>query len=363
MKSFQDYLTEAELTEGNPAVGDIFELEIARDETLIETYIVDVVEDGIVLEADDTIMRILERAGYLIENPTGMPPATTTISPIHSNVNKDKSSDDDLEKNYMDKDKGVSAPRSSNGNELDTRPATEPKDKKDPKDYMVHEAPEGWGQDTMTMRDGTVMKYDPKADKYSMASGPTVPDTKTSMSVVDTHRSKSTVSNKKDPTFSQEYSSTSFARDPKTGAGDYLKTQLKGDDYTQDYQQGVSEPWMNYTLNKARQDADTMMQEPDGPVPYKPMPQGPMSQFRAPTNEAKYQGREVPLGKKMKGDVKKSKVYVRGPKGNVVKVNFGDPNMTIKKSNPARRKSFRARHNCDNPGPRWRARYWSCRSW
>jgi len=79
--------------------------------------------------------------------------------------------------------------------------------------------------------------------------------------------------------------------------------------------------------------------------------------------EAEYQGRKVPLGKPMKGDVKKSKVYVKGPKGNVVKVNFGDKNMRIKKSNPARRKSFRARHNCDNPGPRWRARYWSCRSW
>ena len=80
-------------------------------------------------------------------------------------------------------------------------------------------------------------------------------------------------------------------------------------------------------------------------------------------DEATYQGKEVPLNKPMKGDVKKSKVYVRGPKGNVVKVNFGDPNMTIKKSNPARRKSFRARHNCANPGPRWKARYWSCRSW
>ena len=80
-------------------------------------------------------------------------------------------------------------------------------------------------------------------------------------------------------------------------------------------------------------------------------------------DEAKYQGREVPLGKPMKGDVKKSKVYVRGPKGNVVKVNFGDKKMKIKKSNPKRRKSFRARHNCKNPGPRWKARYWSCRAW
>ena len=80
-------------------------------------------------------------------------------------------------------------------------------------------------------------------------------------------------------------------------------------------------------------------------------------------DEAEYQGRKVPLGKPMKGDVKKSKVYVKNPKGNVVKVNFGDKKMKIKKSNPKRRKSFRARHNCANPGPRHKARYWSCRAW
>jgi hypothetical protein len=79
--------------------------------------------------------------------------------------------------------------------------------------------------------------------------------------------------------------------------------------------------------------------------------------------EAEYQGRKVQLGKKMPGDVKKSKVYVKNPQGRVVKVNFGDKKMRIKKSNPARRKSFRARHNCANPGPRHKARYWSCRSW
>ena len=85
---------------------------------------------------------------------------------------------------------------------------------------------------------------------------------------------------------------------------------------------------------------------------------------RFATDEAKYQGREVALGKPMQGDVKKFKVYVRDPKtGNVKKVNFGDKTMRIKKSNPARRKSFRARHNCANPGPRTKARYWSCRKW
>ena len=81
-------------------------------------------------------------------------------------------------------------------------------------------------------------------------------------------------------------------------------------------------------------------------------------------DEAEYHGRKVPLGKPMQGDVKKFKVYVKDPgTGNVKKVNFGDPNMRIKKSNPARRRSFRARHNCANPGPRTKARYWSCRKW
>jgi hypothetical protein len=88
-----------------------------------------------------------------------------------------------------------------------------------------------------------------------------------------------------------------------------------------------------------------------------------------PMSEAEYQGRKVKLGKIMQGDTKKFKVYVKNPKGNVVKVNFGQGGgakggtMRIRKSNPAARRNFRARHNCDNPGPRHKARYWSCRKW
>jgi hypothetical protein len=89
-----------------------------------------------------------------------------------------------------------------------------------------------------------------------------------------------------------------------------------------------------------------------------------------PIDEAEYQGRKVKLGKPMAGDTKKFKVYVKNPKGNVVKVNFGHggssvkgKSMRIRKNNPAARRSFRARHNCDNPGPRHKARYWSCRKW
>jgi hypothetical protein len=76
-------------------------------------------------------------------------------------------------------------------------------------------------------------------------------------------------------------------------------------------------------------------------------------------------GRKVTLNKPFRtpGGPKKFSVYVKNDKGNVVKVNFGDPNMKIKKNIPERRKSFRARHNCDNPGPKWKARYWACKSW
>ncbi len=64
------------------------------------------------------------------------------------------------------------------------------------------------------------------------------------------------------------------------------------------------------------------------------------------------------------GSKKKFGVYVKNPKGNVVMVKFGDPNMEIKRDDPDRRKNFRARHQCDsNPGPKWKARYWSCRMW
>tara|TARA_R100001015_G_C4532219_1_gene98338 strand:+ start:183 stop:632 length:450 start_codon:yes stop_codon:yes gene_type:complete len=79
--------------------------------------------------------------------------------------------------------------------------------------------------------------------------------------------------------------------------------------------------------------------------------------------EAEYQGRKVKLNKPMQGDVKKFKVYVKNEKGNVVKVNFGQKGMSIKKDNPGARKSFRARHKCDQKKKKTSAGYWSCRKW
>jgi len=246
MKSFRDYLIEVELSEDNPTVGDVFELEIARDETLLETYVVDILDDGIVIEADDTMLEILRHVGYLNENPTNMPPVTTTISPIHG--------DDNLEEEQID------YPHVGTGTSRNMQMA------------------------------------------------------------VDIARSQ---------------------------ARSNMMRSIHGDTFQE-------KPLPDYDEDK--------VQLVPGQKPGTYQATIRMRQ-RPTTNEAEYRGRNVPLGKKMKGDVKKSKVYVRKPNGNVVKVEFGDPNMRIKKSNPKRRKSFRARHNCDNPGPRWRARYWSCRSW
>jgi hypothetical protein len=81
-----------------------------------------------------------------------------------------------------------------------------------------------------------------------------------------------------------------------------------------------------------------------------------------PIEEAEYQGKKVTLNKPIRGGSKKFYVYVKdGDK--VKKISFGDPNMKIKKSNPERRKSFRARHNCDTAKDKTTARYWSCKKW
>jgi hypothetical protein len=91
-----------------------------------------------------------------------------------------------------------------------------------------------------------------------------------------------------------------------------------------------------------------------------------LEQHESLINEAEYKGKKVQLGKPMRGDVKKFKVYVKNPKtGNVKKVNFGDPNMEIRRDNPKARKSFRARHGCGTgrASDRTKAAYWSCRLW
>jgi hypothetical protein len=135
----------------------------------------------------------------------------------------------------------------------------------------------------------------------------------------------------------------------------------------------VRDLWMRDLIHLNEQDEQIVMSDIGKIALY----EGKMVYLDAPIEdevedlfEAKYKGRTVTLNKPMQGDVKKFKVFVKNEKGNVIKVNFGFGGtsakgkvMRIKKSNPERRKNFRARHNCDNPGPKTKARYWSCRAW
>lgn len=218
MRSFKDYLVEAEDYINKPSTGDVFEIEIARDEMLISGYITECVTDGIVIELDDRGVALLEGYGYIAE--------------AH------ESAADKIDSRF----------KSLTGRSLAD----------------------------------AAKEYGAEAERLQK-------EIEAQQAEID--RRKAAMNNE-DVTADQEGTMTS-----------------------------------------------------------------------ADLEEAEYQGRKVSLGKPMQGDVKKFKVYVKKPNGNVVKVNFGDPNMRIKKSNPARRRSFRARHNCDNPGPRWKARYWSCRKW
>jgi hypothetical protein len=250
MKSFKEYLAEEEYSYSNPVVGDVFAFEI-REEQLIESVVSELLEDGIIIEVDDAAVQILESYGLLEQGQPGAH-ARDSISPIHSNVNKEYSHEDDLA--------------------------------------------EGMGNDS-PVANAIIRRI--------MFQHP---------GVLDTH-----------------------------GPERVMQAAQEVADWVGDVDEIGSSDVSGWTRDAIR----ALAELPDEPI-----------------DEAEYQGRDVPLGKPMRGDVAKSKVYVRDPKtGNVKKVNFGDPNMKIKKSNPARRKSFRARHNCDNPGPRTKARYWSCRAW
>jgi hypothetical protein len=251
MKKLADYIAESE----SPVAGDRFAINI-REECLIESHVVDVVEDGIVIEGDERLLALLEQYGFQLETirrygAVGSSPGMG-FTTAEEDVNDAGSDDSDRELRLIRSRAGLA----------ETAP-DQPETDADHNDPLAAKA----------------------------------------------------------------------ANLAPVGA---IGSELDED--------GVD------PVNAQGQDAEDLHGQATSSV-------------SGAVDEAEYQGREVKLGKPMAGDVKKSKVYVKGPNGNVVKVNFGDPEMRIKKSNPARRKSFRARHNCDNPGPRWKARYWSCRAW
>ena len=288
MKKLTDYIAESE----SPVAGDTFAINI-REECLIESHVVDVVEDGIVIEGDERLLALLEEYGFQLETirrygAVGSSPGMGYTMGEAFEIDREelKPAHD---KGYGDAARGITKSPYNPGS---------PADKAYHQGQAAHKRHFSESQELNLIRSraglAETAPYQPETD-----------------------------ADHNDPLAAK-------------AADDAAVGPMEED--------GVD------PVNAQGQDAEDLQGQATSSV-------------AGAVDEAEYQGRKVKLGKKMAGDVKKSKVYVRGPKGNVVKVNFGDPNMTIKKSNPARRKSFRARHNCDNPGPRWKARYWSCRSW
>jgi hypothetical protein len=291
MKKLTDYIVESE----SPVVGDTFAINI-REECLIESHIVDVVEDGVVIEGDDRLFALLEEYGFQLE----------TIRRYGA--------------------VGSSPGMGYTMGEAEDEAGTDPTNTK-------HEHSQGYSDASRGINKNPYGPNTPAGNAYQAGQA-----------AYKRHFSES-----------QELA---------------LICSRAGLAETAPYQPETDADHNDPLAAKAADDAAVGPMEEDGVDPVNAQGQDAedlqgqaTSSVAGAVDEAEYQGRKVQLGKKMAGDVKKSKVYVKGPKGNVVKVNFGDPNMRIKKSNPARRKSFRARHNCDNPGPRWKARYWSCRAW
>jgi hypothetical protein len=248
MKSFRDYLAESEAEFDCPVLGDDFAI-VIREECLIESYVIETRDDGVVIQGDERLISLLEQYGYEME----------TI-------------------------RRYGAVGSSPG-----------------QGYTVSE-------DEIDETDHNNSDQELRLIRGRAGLEETAPN-----------------ANQNDPLAAKAFDDAAVSPMEEDGVD---------------------------PVNAQGQDAEDLQGQATSSV-------------SSTIDEAEYQGREVKLGKPFltPGGPKKRSVYVKNPKGNVVKVNFGDPNMRIKKSNPERRKNFRARHNCDNPGPRTSARYWSCRAW
>jgi hypothetical protein len=293
MKKLTDYIAESE----SPTVGDRFAINI-REECLIESHIVDVVEDGVVIEGDDRLFELLEQYGY-----------TTETIRRYGAV-------------------GSSPGQGYTMGEAEDEAGTDPANTKKEHDQGYSDASRGINKNPYGPNTSAGNAYQAGQAAYKQHFGE-----------------------------SQELN---------------LIRSRAGLAETAPYQPETDADHNDPLAAKAADDAAVGAMEEDGVDPVNAQGHDAedlhgqaTSSVAGAVDEAEYQGRKVQLGKPFltPGGPKKRSVYVKNPKGNIVKVNFGDPNMRIKKSNPARRKNFRARHNCANPGSRLKARYWSCRAW
>jgi hypothetical protein len=310
MKSFQEYLSEAEIWAHSPRTGDGFAINI-REETLIETVVHSTRDDAVILAADSGMIRILESYHMLAESVSVEEVELRDGSVVDVKVEYDLDADSYDIESAVDVESGqdVTGALTRQGR-LRILDAIG--------DHIAAEREQSRG-------DGSELAAYQDIQRQ-LGEG--------AMSEID----------------------MDLRHIGKTESFDALQDALAGKFGTS------TKHWLEDRMIDIGRDYRLHYDDDIDQIMEILMDQL-VEQYGDDLDEAKYQGREVPLGKPMQGDVKKKKVYVRKPNGNIVKVNFGDPKMRIKKSNPKRRKSFRARHNCKNPGPRWKARFWSCRAW
>ena len=422
-KTLADYIQQAEAWVDTPARGDDFAINI-REECLVESHIVDVVEDGVVLAADDRMIEILESYGML---ETADPYRREVSPPSPEEFEEDVAEDKNAElkaKAQMKKMYGdgvITFSKTSNGGY-----------------FIQHE--DNFGDTNSHQYDPATGKVDFRGSISSTYYGEGVAEGSLDTPGIEESQAElariqelagmppaampavqeGSVKNWVDDLYYEFQERHDLPRDIDDDA--YLSVVakfLQGQGIDPDKIEDIGELFLDMRdreedddhdyanqLDRELYDDEPMMEDPTGKeIDYTslvvdgidtrdypdfadayfasgeymdgtPIPDEVLDELTQDGDllydhiqkrlyEAEYHGRNVSLGKPFltPDGPKKRSVYVKNPKGNVVKVNFGDKKLRIKKSNPKRRKSFRARHNCANPGPRHKARYWSCRAW
>ena len=385
MKTLHDYISESETWATTPQPGDDFAIELAPDH-LIESYVVETLEDGVVIEADAHAMSLLEEYGCMTETIRRYGPVGSnrgvgfTVAEVAAGTSPDRL----MARTGMNLPHKF--PRTGQTN-LGNIPGTNlPDSSEQTKKYGQEQRANRPDNLKAAIRDQLGKHNRPNLPEQGVAEGP-------KESTVEFDRMMELAGIAKAPVEEDNsgLAQKALSLAPVGAMGTEIDEATDGtiafqgrmidrgsieldDVHSWDYPD-FSDAYISYAtftdgtplgddeLDQFNDQYGDLVHE----LAYDSLHEGEI-------DEAKYQGREVPLGKPMAGDVKKSKVYVRDPAtGNIKKVNFGhggtsakragQKTMKIKKSNPARRKSFRARHNCENPGPRTKARYWSCRAW
>jgi hypothetical protein len=377
MKSFKDYLAESEYQSSNPVAGDIFELNLKED-TLVESYVVESNEHGVVLASDQRMLDILESFGYEIEDVCEC--CGESVCECTEGVSTDY---------QLPMEDGTGGQMFGNTlEENDDEPL--PMERACLHRIMMQHP-------TLLATYGPERVMDAVRDECEwIGDVEEIGSSDVSAAVQSIIRN---LEADQEATWKLQHGEKELEEDREEDQYVVVYTDVNGRYKNSskvfntladakkhaDYGNNIDKVGGKYTVKSVSQleegsGGDVMWKELDRVTRLERLRdhakrQGDTETFEKldkeikdiysrPTTEAKYRGREVPLNKPMRGDVAKSKVYVKDPKtGNIKKVNFGDKNMRIKKSNPARRKSFRARHNCANPGPKTSARYWSCRAW